>query len=481
MALYYFIFIFHIRFFDQYNSNAFIYLPLFQEHDIHCTDGVGDNKKFTINIPKIHFAIQTKIDSRNKKAISVKPGWSNYVNNAIWEAERYKCAWVFKRARPRALTNDVVLDGRCKECGAAIKGRYDIQQKTLCVEVQGYRMNHQHKAKRRINNYEREDMKEMLKSDSANFVRTQLAKQLMKDERKLPHLPNLAVLRKIKFETKKELKHNKYIAIPILKNGHTSRLSKIKTIHTCGFDALFSIYAAAFADNANLNDMKQSNGPFTALIRNFLESRVVEAAIYNERNDLIYLLYNVPMYKGAITNAKKFTVVNCVTGIGQIHARIIKENQSICSFFENRSCSHCKCETVQSMPSIQLRDCPNLRNLDCNINWDDSLLECDYCKNTPSIKRTFAKMVAVEVEPFDDIKNMCLINEISQTIRLGNSTYTLYGVLEYQSESGKPIGHFVAHAKRSASWECFNDQFNLPIHSSLHELMEPFMLFYVKK
>lgn len=194
-------------------------------------------KMFSVRVKKDHFKLQKTVDSRNKRVITVQPGWSNFVNEVVWKQLRLKCAWSFKRARPRVTTHDVVFSGVCSECKATLSGSYEMVNRKFNVRVENFKVDVKHTKKRRVTNYEREKIAEMLKGNSAYAVHSVLANKLMKESDPEPaHLPKPGSLRKVKFDSEPVHEKNPTVALQDLKRRFQ------ETIQHIGLDPFYVMY-----------------------------------------------------------------------------------------------------------------------------------------------------------------------------------------------------------------------------------------------
>lgn len=162
------------------------------------------------------FKIISESDNRNKIRKTVAIGWSNKLNDIIWQKRRLKCAISFKRATPRNA--DILFTGSCKECGATIEAIFDLTTERLSVDITKYNQNVIHKKKRRITNYERQDIARLLDGKTAYAVQSKLADDLMNENDVEPaHLPNINTLRKIKFDQNRPQHSNPALSLQIMK------------------------------------------------------------------------------------------------------------------------------------------------------------------------------------------------------------------------------------------------------------------------
>lgn len=112
------------------------------------------------------------------------------------------------------------------------------------------------------------------------------------------------------------------VSIPMLPNGGLS--AGIKTYGTCGFDAIFTIYASAFTDEHDkyyervLSEAPDKND-FLKFVTDTLNNtkRKIPASVVKARNELLATIYGSG-FAGvkSVTRMPKFIDIDCCTGIG---------------------------------------------------------------------------------------------------------------------------------------------------------------------
>lgn len=174
------------------------------------------NLQLKIKVKNAIFEILEYRDNRNKIAKSLKEGWSSELSKLLWANFHLKCVWSFKRARPRK--EDIFFKGDCKDCSASFEATFNLEKKTLCVNVNGYKSTVKHTSKRRLLPSETKDIAEMLKGSSTFEVRAQLADKLMNEnDPEPPHLVRSNAIKKIKYKQTKSVHKDPVQALQIMK------------------------------------------------------------------------------------------------------------------------------------------------------------------------------------------------------------------------------------------------------------------------
>jgi hypothetical protein len=163
-------------------------------------------------------------------------GWSSEVCKLIWEHFRLKCAWSFKRGRPRK--DDIIMSGNCNNCQAKITAIYEFCEENLRIDVTGYDQTVKHTAKRRLLQGESKEMEDLLEKHSAFELRSKLAdKHMQMDDVEPPHLISANAMRKIK-QRKNQSPHKCPVkAIESIKKNEFRN-----SIQNIGYDPFYVFY-----------------------------------------------------------------------------------------------------------------------------------------------------------------------------------------------------------------------------------------------
>lgn len=152
--------------------------------------------------------------------------------------------------------------------------------------------------------------------------------------------------------------------------------------------------------------------------------------------------------------------------------------QKTCNMCTERNDSNNQSQTTLPIVPTELSGL-QLEDIESYImNSHDRISYCTLCIRQLSITRTYANIVALDVEA--DIHVLSKISDIKATIHLDNITYDLFGVVQFNPSND----HFVAHIKRrNGSWQTFDDlKGRIQTLSNITNVkMYVFMVFYMKR
>lgn len=282
-------------------------------------------------------------------------------------------------------------------------------------------------------------------------------------------------------------------AVPLLKNGYSSKRNGLVTVSTCGFDAIFSVFASAFADFDSVEkliDEKSTENLFFALIKNAFETRGhnIPVQIYEDRNSLLKKIYECDDYFGQRNQTKNLLFIDCEVGIGGLFSRLIKETGA--DLASAVRYEQCKCSNKQprvdsfielNQRGLQLSD---LNKYISHEAYQDKTTTCKTCKSAKKSNFVFSEIICFEVEPISrHSDNKIGMRQLTQQVTISNKTYRLFGVIERKTG----INHFIAYVKRREFWQTFDDlQTSLPKQSYYAEsqklltrIISPYMLFFI--
>lgn len=281
-------------------------------------------------------------------------------------------------------------------------------------------------------------------------------------------------------------------AVPLLKNGYSSKRNSLTTVNTCGFDFIFSVFASAFADYDSIEELvveKSTENSFFALIKNAFgtSTRNIPTQIYEDRNSLLKQIYTCDDYFGQRCQTKNLLFIDCETGVGGLLSHLIKHTTA--DLASVILLEQCQCLNMQPKvhPLIALHQrgikLNKLNNYIAHEIYQNTASICKTCKSIKNTNFIFSKIICLEVEPISrHIDNKICFRELTQHVNISNKTYGLFGIIEMIG-----VNHFIAHVKRRQLWQTFNDLDTSSSKQSFHteseklqkRIIRPYMLFFI--
>lgn len=247
--------------------------------------------------------------------------------------------------------------------------------------------------------------------------------------------------------------------IPQLRNGFFGE--KIVISNTCAFDAITSVFAVFYADYKQFKISFQSSSetsPFLKFITNmFANNSNNLSKEYQERNDILFSVYSIDFYKGAVTKLQDGTYnINCDTGIAPFFDKLTHcGNNDLATVRQNERCFQCNYNNDFLRPYIS-----TLGNYDytpaLKYLLSSRLRVCPKChEKSLNVERSFNdKILTFEVEAADcSEETKTTIEALQEIVTIRDKRYKLQAVIEFLNNPK----HFVAYVLRKSSWECYND------------------------
>lgn len=149
------------------------------------------------------------------------------------------------------------------------------------------------------------------------------------------------------------------------------------------------------------------------------------------------------------------------------------------SLIESKICINCEVTKDKVLPFLAV----NIINLDLkNIqkSYELNILKersCINCKGKCTFNQIFNNILALEVEPKNDIaiQKKISIENLAPTINVGK-LYKLYAVVEFDPT----LKHFTSHVKRiNGKWKTYDDLKFFEMTTDESNEILPYMLFYI--
>lgn len=269
--------------------------------------------------------------------------------------------------------------------------------------------------------------------------------------------------------------------IRVLINGY--KTGKLKTIHTCAFDSIYSILAVACVDYDSIaTKYTDAKCELSQFLKEIVKGRKADEKIcYRIRNSILDTIFSSESYEAAgnikiDTKTSKF--IDCMTGIGTFFSNLVKvSNENFSSFTENVQCPSCDDNVVLPRALVPLRLSSdfsvNMAKLTDHIIHQQKF-RCDKCNVQKNVIRTYNDLLAFEVEPPREIdKKKYALSEIENPINVDTISYDLIGAIQFE------VAHFTALVKRAnGTWESYDDNPPKIRKTGMHVPRDIFMLFY---
>lgn len=269
-------------------------------------------------------------------------------------------------------------------------------------------------------------------------------------------------------------------------NSHISTVGipRYVTENTCGFNALFSIYAVAYVDWPSFKShINQSitPGSFEELIAfSFTEK---ESVLLNQRNLLLHALYKGTHLEKKVTNRE--IVIDCKCGFDFLNRKLNEICDQVHSVDESLFCVSCQSEKCQKLLRFLPIDDNNL-----NVGKIQSSLRtmrpsqntCEDCGSLLSKKWKANNIVVIDIDnPVAFTNNLPLptvaIDSIAQKFTFDGEEYQLHAVLCYRDSDE----HFYAKIRRqNGGWQRYDDLVRRATPARTRDVDTVSALFYIK-
>lgn len=275
----------------------------------------------------------------------------------------------------------------------------------------------------------------------------------------------------------------------LLKNGGlTSGKRPIQTINTCGYDSLYTIFAALYAD---LEEVKKQvdelipDVPFCEMVSSMFTDEKKTAkfsSLLRKRSSMLHALYEGTEHVSYFENG--LISIDCETNVNYLMQKLLPAD--LYSYSRHSQCDRCN-DTINSnrcfidinMDLLEQQTIKKLNNclLDtlCNENK-----KCN-CGGTKIFDMSFGHVIAIDISLKDRIPEMTL-DEIPQCLNILGVIFNIFACVQYigNDEIGTQ-GHYVSHIyRRNSRWHLYDDLKAHISYSSTNVRMKVQILFYVQ-
>lgn len=239
--------LFNAPFFFHFRHSPFLFSLEMDQSDSEASDGSNhvedtepvQNYKIDVQAKAGTFVVAHETDSRNKAVKRLLPGWSERLVEIIWENRQLPCAWTFVRGRAR--TYDIIVVGKCKDCGAGVEANYAFETNNLHIEITKVQRNVLHRSKRFMSKHGDSSgrVSALLSGMSAYAVHKKLCDEIMSEDAEFvpAHVPGVAALRQRKCRLQEVSDKDPILALKNMKFGEFR-----EDIQNIGLDPFYVFY-----------------------------------------------------------------------------------------------------------------------------------------------------------------------------------------------------------------------------------------------
>lgn len=122
----------------------------------------------------------------------MKTDWTDKLFKVLWDETKITCPWTFHNAWTNG--DKILIDAVCHECSAILEG--ETSKDKLIVSITGCDRNFRHQNRRKLAGKRRQEVIQMLKSESSTSVQSSIINSEMQAGDSMPaHVPTKEVLR----------------------------------------------------------------------------------------------------------------------------------------------------------------------------------------------------------------------------------------------------------------------------------------------
>lgn len=262
--------------------------------------------------------------------------------------------------------------------------------------------------------------------------------------------------------------------VPLMVNGGMSSTSgrnarKIKSVNTCGFDAIYHIVATAYVDSPNFAAQINNADDLSDLAK-FIRTSLTAGSkqIIQSRNDLLMKLMG-----SVAVNVDSRVLLDCWVAIDVFYGEIVQNCPVMNSLIRTVTCKTCIISNTDNMAASMPYHAPNgfpVDDISSVICLKKNLLPCTNCGGERENNFEAGDLVAFDIGGL-----ACDLNDIQRELHIAEANYVLHGLIKYVP------GHFVSYILRGKSWEVYDDKLPKVVSKNNEQNVKPAFIFYLKK
>lgn len=280
-------------------------------------------------------------------------------------------------------------------------------------------------------------------------------------------------------------------SIVLLKNGYFSNDGKrsIQTTNTCGFDSVFSVIAALYADYPDIKhqiDQLAPNNTFLSCITEMFtdDNTPIETKykrILRNRNVILKSIFSGTEYGNGLC------YVDCATNVNYLLPKLLPKE--LYSYYRSKKCKRCnnkilsnRCFVDIDMDQFEAASVDKLNKclLDTLISEKPSKCSCNGFNE--NVETNFSNFIMIDLHLKTTIRLLSIFS-IPLELNILGIRFALRGCIEYinMSEGTDVIGHYIGHSKRiNSQWEMYDDLKSKVLRSNINSKIKGQIVFYVR-